>query len=311
MSLNLGINNLSLLGGYGVTGGLSSFGGLFGMNNSIFTNCFGEINYDAVAGYQVANVVGNIAFAAIGQAIGNKQAAKAEHQNNQEEIEKINKEIQTKNTEKSELETENTDLNEIVKIASDKSTELAGKIESKNSEVTTLQAEYDKMKSDPEADTTALANKLNELNKAKEELEELKAEKEEQDQIVEDKNKEIETNNEKIEKLNSEIEELKSKRDKLQNAVNEVILDRADGRKLQKTKAEDFNNKWNDDGSAKDTEFTKGDMRYAIAGFRNATTDKDKKAWANKIATIFDNMSRLDITSDFKAARKIVDEYVG
>ena len=85
MSLNLGINNLSLLGGYGVTGGLSSFGGLFGMNNSIFTNCFGEINYDAVAGYQVANVVGNIAFAAIGQAIGNKQAAKAHNPHNKHE----------------------------------------------------------------------------------------------------------------------------------------------------------------------------------------------------------------------------------
>ena len=53
-----------------------------------------------------------------------------------------------------------------------------------------------------------------------------------------------------------------------------------------------------------------GDMRYAITGFRNATTEEDKKAWANKIATIYENLSQNDITSDFKAARQIVDKYV-
>lgn len=63
---------LGMLGGnsYGMMGmGGSIFGG-----NNFFTNCFGEPNYDAMAGFGVANVLTGV----LGQAISSIRAQKAE-----------------------------------------------------------------------------------------------------------------------------------------------------------------------------------------------------------------------------------------
>ena len=314
-----GMYNMNMFGGTGFSG-LSSFGGFgnfgsFGMGGSLFTNCFGEVNYDAMAGYGVANALTSVAGMAINQAVNNKRAAKAEHENNQAEIEKINQEINSKTSAKNDLNTENTSLQTEVNTASAKSEELAGQISTKEADITNLQAEYDRLTSAAASDETqkeAQTQALKKLNTAKEELKKLEADKAEQDKIVQDKTVEIEANNAEIEKLNDDIKQLEAQKSELQESVNDVILDKADGNKWKRTCKEDFDKKWNQDGTkAENTEFTQSDMRYAIAGFRNATTEEDKKEWANKIATIYDNLSQSDITSNFKAARQIVQQYIG
>ena len=325
MLMNFGYN-MNMFGNCGMSslfsGGLSSLGssgignifsGNFGMN-SLFTNCFGDVDYDAVAGYGIANIFMGAATTAIGSAIRNKRAAKAEHEDNKSRIADINKEIETKTSDKAELNSENERLKGEADTAKSKSETYATQISAKETEITNLQANYDALTAAAATDETkkaAQTEALNELNTAKEELEKLKEQKAEQDKIVEDNNKKIEANKTEIDKLDDEIKTLQAEKAKLQETVGDVVLDKAEGLKIGRTTKKDFDKKWNTDGSAKNTEFTKGDMRYAIAGFRNAATEEDKKAWANKIATIYKNMSQTDITEDFKNARKYVDKYVG
>ena len=319
MSLNLGMYNLNMFGGTGFNG-LTSFGGFgnfgsFGMGGSLFTNCFGEVNYDAMAGYGVANALLGVASQAINQTVGNKRAAKAEHENNQAEIEKINQEISSNTSAKEELNTENTTLKNDADAASAKSKDLAGQISSKTSEITNLQADYDRLTTAAASDETqkdAQQEALKKLNTAKEELKKLEEEKQAQDKIVEDNNKKIEANNKKINELNTKINEQEAQKAKLQESVNDVVLDNADGSKWKRTTKEDFDKKWNQNGTAaENSEFTKSDLRYAIAGFRSATTTEEKREWAKKFETIYENLSVSDRSNDFIAAKKIIDNYAG
>ena len=291
----------------------NSLGGIFGGGFGgcgIFTNCFGEVNYDAMAGYGVANALLGVAGQAINHTVSEKREKKAEYQENKAEIERIDeqiadlknldpaKEIDKKydeniNTAISEQTTANTNLKE----AKTREGELKTKLE---------QATTDKEKQEIQTQIDNL--KIDELQD--------KADKYNGDATVEgsvkwhEKQKADAIAAKKAE-IQEEIRELQKKKAKLEASVNEIDLDRADGKKFQRTKKEDFDAKWESDGTMKkDAEFTKGDMRYAIAGFRNATSDEDKKYWANKIATIYKNMNQSDITSDFKTARKIVDSYV-
>lgn len=306
----LGMYNMNMYGN-SWTGllqqGMGMFGGGFG-GSGIFMNCFGEVNYDAMAGYGVANALLGVAGQAINHTVSEKREKKAEYQENKAEIERITQDIEDKTGEKAGLEAEN-------KTKQDEITAADTAINNLNKQISKLdvagkkQAYDDANAQDPKPANLADLKKVYEDAVAEENR--LKAEITKQENIKKEANETIEENNQKINELTEDIKNLKKELNKLQASVNEIDLDRADGKKFQRTKKEDFDAKWNDDGSMADNaEFTKGDMRYAIAGFRNATSDEDKKYWANKIATIYKNMNQSDITSDFKAARKIVDSYV-
>ena len=314
MTPSLGMYNLNMYGnswtgllqqGMGMLGG--GFGG-FG-SCGIFTNCFGEVNYDAMAGYGVANALLGVAGQAINSTVSQKREAKAEYQDNKAEIEKIDEQISDlKNlnpeeeidakydnnvaTAKSAQETANNALATATKKKSELEAKLATATdeekESINKQIADLNIEEKQKTADMyNGDATVEGS--------------VKWHEAQRDAAI--KAKEIE--------ITEEIRKLEEKKAKLEKAVNDIDLDKADGKKFQRTKKEDFDAKWKEDGSMADNvEFSKGDMRYAIAGFRNATSDEDKKYWANKIATIYKNMNQSDITSDFKAARKIVDSYV-
>ena len=306
----LGMYNMNMYGN-SWTGllqqGMGMFGGGFG-GSGIFMNCFGEVNYDAMAGYGVANALLGVAGQAINHTVSEKREKKAEYQENKAEIERITQDIEDKTGEKAGLEAEN-------KTKQDEITAADTAINNLNKQISKLdvagkkQAYDDANAQDPKPANLADLKKVYEDAVAEENR--LKAEITKQENIKKEANETIEENNQKINELTEDNKNLKKELNKLQASVNEIDLDRADGKKFQRTKKEDFDAKWNDDGSMADNaEFTKGDMRYAIAGFRNATSDEDKKYWANKIATIYKNMNQSDITSDFKAARKIVDSYV-
>ena len=306
----LGMYNMNMYGN-SWTGllqqGMGMFGGGFG-GSGIFMNCFGEVNYDAMAGYGVANALLGVAGQAINHTVSEKREKKAEYQENKAEIERITQDIEDKTGEKAGLEAENkTKQSEIT--AADTAINNLNKQISKLDVASKKQAYDDANAQDPKPANLADLKKVYEDAVAEENR--LKAEITKQENIKKEANETIEENNQKINELTEDIKNLKKELNKLQASVNEIDLDRADGKKFQRTKKEDFDAKWNDDGSMADNaEFTKGDMRYAIAGFRNATSDEDKKYWANKIATIYKNMNQSDITSDFKTARKIVDSYV-
>ena len=86
--------------------GMGMFGGGFG-GSGIFMNCFGEVNYDAMAGYGVANALLGVAGQAINHTVSEKREKKAEYQENKAEIERITQDIEDKTGEKAGLEAEN------------------------------------------------------------------------------------------------------------------------------------------------------------------------------------------------------------
>lgn len=287
--------------------GLGMFGGGLG-GSGIFTNCWGEVNYDAMAGYGVANALLGVAGQAISSTRAQKQEAKAEYQNNKADIDNIYEEITSKRNEKTNLSEENNTKQNEINTANNTIGDLESQI--KDLDIDSKKSAYETAgKEDPKPENyDDLKNAYDEAVRKKTELEgQIKNQKE----LIESNKKIIENNNTKITTIDEQIKKLEEKKEKLQEAVNNVDLDKADGKKFQRTKKEDFDAKWKEDGTMADNvEFSKGDMRYAIAGFRNATSDDDKKYWANKIATIYKNMNQSDITSDFKTARKIVDSYV-
>ena len=110
----------------------SSFGG-----SGIFTNCFGEPNYDAMAGYGVANALLGVA----GQAIAANRKEKAPEVNYTQELSKISKEIETKEIDKAEqTDIINTKTDEI-KTATDTKTKLTGDLKTAESNLNAYKKE--------------------------------------------------------------------------------------------------------------------------------------------------------------------------
>ena len=109
MTPSLGMYNLNMYGN-SWTGllqqGMGMLGGGFG-GSGIFMNCFGEVNYDAMAGYGVANALLGVAGQAINHTVSEKREKKAEYQENKAEIERITQDIEDKTGEKAGLEAEN------------------------------------------------------------------------------------------------------------------------------------------------------------------------------------------------------------
>lgn len=282
----------------------------FGMGSSnYFTNCFGEINYDALAGYSVFNALAGVANQAIGTYTSEKQEKKQNLKDSQNRLEEINEEIsELKNCNPEEEIDKKFDSNidTAQKNLNDANNAL---IEAKNSKIT-LESQLAKATTDEEKGKIQAQIddlKIDEKQKA---FDKLNGDENTEGSVKYYEKQKANAIEAKKNEINEKLEKLKAEKSELQELLNNQKLDDADGSKWQRTKPEEFNSKWEKKENAA---FTKGDMRYAIAGYRNATTETDKKDWANKIATIYTYFMNNDIekiTPDFKAARQIVDSYV-
>ena len=307
-------NILNMFGGSGF-GCLSSYGnfgslGGFGMGGSLFTNCLGDFDYDAAAGYGVANAVLGVAGMAINQSVSNKRAAKAEHENNKAEIENIDKQISSKTATKNNLTNENTSLLDDVNTAKSNSEELGKQINTKKATVDNLKAEYDRLIKD-DTQKEAQTNALKEWNAAKDELEELEKEKAAQDKIVKDNNNKTEANKKEIQKLDNDIKDLEAKKAKLQEAVENVDLDKADGTKLTRTSDEKYAEKLVDGKVDKSKSYTEKDIRTAIMHFSkeiDGTPEKLQKA--QNVYDMYSCIPESDKNSTMKRAVEIAYNYI-
>ena len=311
-----GMYNMNMLGGAGFSGlsplgNFGSFGG-FGMGGSIFTNCFGDFNYDAAAGYGVANALMGVAGSAISQAVGNKRAEKSEHQNNQTEIENIDSQI-------AELESKNPEKE--IDASFDTNIKTA---------TTNRQNAYDaydnaqKLQTAYEKDLTKKDLSESDKEKIRQEIRNLKVgeKKAEYDKLNGDENTEGSVKYYEAEKqkaieakkqeINKQIEELKNKKAKLQEAVDDVNLDKADGKKSTRTSDEDLAQKLKDGKLDPARLYSKQDLRGAIYQFRMAvdeTPDKLEKAYL--VLNMYnDGISKDDQNATFKAAAEIANRYI-
>ena len=102
---------LGLLGGSSMGYNMGSFGSLTGMGcgQSIFQNCFGEPNFDAMAGFAAISAVLNVGSTAAIHAIADGRASKI---NSRAELKSIDTKINDKQTEINKLRIDKNALSE-------------------------------------------------------------------------------------------------------------------------------------------------------------------------------------------------------
>ena len=299
MVSTLNLYNLMSFGN-AYSGGLqANVRGLTGLNcGNIFTNCFGEVNYNAIAGYNVANALMEVAS----QAIASNIKAKEPAVNYKKELENICNSIQEKEIEKAEqTDIINKQIETINTAESTKKT-LEG-------ELNNLESDSEKKKSafEAAAKQTPVPDNLSALETlykgAKEAVEAKKEEITKQEELIEKAEAKKEAAETKEAKLQEEIDQLKKQQEKYKDKINEQILDNADGNVLQRARKKCMSETYNEQNPA-----SKADIRKAFNTFINAKENSEKRTSAEKIQEMY--LSNPDLKKDFSSAYNIIQEWL-
>lgn len=309
--MSIGYNNMNMYmygnNGFGnlLQQGLNMFGGGYGMGNtSFFTNCYGEVNYDKMAGFQVANALLGTTF----QMIASNKANKASEPevNYTQELNAVAKEIKSKNnewaTKSDELET------------------LGGEFKdpaNKSKSVSTLQTELTKA----EADVTNLTKELNELDKNDSNYATKKTEKEGKIKDAEEKvtklkadietKKKYEAKELEIAKVKDEIADLEKKQDSLQKAANEKTIEGHKSSPLLRAR-EKCIDEWAAEDKVVDANTksaSKAELEKAFYEFKKGGKDKTPAA-KKKAATAFTKMYSSLVDEKLKNSFKSINTAV-
>lgn len=290
--------------GLGMLGGNSSaFGvGTFGFGN------MGNVSdsyFDQMAAYSVVNSV----FSTINQAVSSNQSTRENknvtYENNKNQIENIDKQI-------TDLKKANPKVD--AKYDTDiKAAESAHEtlVQSQSS----LKAEVKDLETQIKAETDETKKKVLKEEKARKEIELGKLPK----QIEKAKAKVDDANQAKadaIEAKKAEIDEkikaLEAQKAELQADVDHYELDKADGRKLQRTSEDKYNAYLNENGYVNENgSYTKRDLRTAVNRFMSGLSNStDKYKAAKNVITIYNRLSSEDKTAILKQAAEIANKYV-
>ena len=317
-------------GGSNFFGGISNMfnggmSGLFGCNGSFFTNCNGSMNYGAMAGFGVANVLLGFGGQIINQAIANKQ--EYSEKTVQADIKEIDKQINEqvkklgcdsvsealKCTVDPEIQKAyddaNTNFNKALQDISTKKQQL-GRIE--NSLPAAEEAVKNSSPEDKNYDNLKkhLENLKNMQTKVKNEIAELEKKTTENGELFEAK-KTAENNlnaeKEKVKTAQAEIRRLQDAKANAQNMLNKKKLDSFDGNRFQRTSFEELKAMFDENGNLKsDQKVSKSDIRAAIKGYRTATNDSERKDWKAKFEKLWADFDPEDRTSDLRSAYNII-----
>ncbi len=289
--------------------GLSSFG--------VGTNSWGSlgtigynVNYDAMAGYAVANSVFGVLSQAVSSSQAEKQAEKVQYSNNARRIEQIDKQIK---------ELENTDSNDEVETRSKTDSDVKAKQTAfdKASQLLTKNEEYLKKESGnyaaalerEKAGTATEADKklISEYKKAEGNTKTLEQEKNKAQTDLDNAKKALRI---KIEnEIKGEIADLKAEKAKLQEEVDNQDLDNADGNKLSRLSDEKYENLLGEDGLAKKNEkYSKAAVKTAVNRFMQATAPETKLKTAKNLVTMFEGCS--DWNESLQKAANIAQRYI-
>lgn len=289
--------------------GLSSFG--VGTNSwGLFGTIGYNVNYDAMAGYAVANSVFGVLSQAVSSSRAEKQAEKTQYSNNASRIEQIDKQIK---------ELENTDINDEVETRSKTDSNVKAKQTALDtaSQLLTKNEEYLKKESGnyaaalerEKAGTATEADKklLSEYKKAEGNTKTLEQEKNKAQTDLDAAKEALET---KIKKeIKGEIADLKAEKAKLQEEVDNQDLDNADGNKLSRLSDEKYENLLGEDGLAKKNEkYSKAAVKTAVNRFMQATAPETKLKTAKNLVTMFEGCS--DWNESLQKAANIAQRYI-
>lgn len=226
---NMFSQGFGMLGGNGLSCG--SFGG------SIFSNCYGEVNFNKMAGFGVANALMNVGFMAASSMISKKEPKVDIEQKYNDTSEKIDEKISAyedlrsnKKSLVSTINTANSMINDCKKELGDLNLEQ-------------LKAAYDTAISNHENDNSS-ENKIA-LDAAKKAYDDALQKQAEINKKIENYETKIKEANEELDEINDEmvvlskeIRALKYKQNSYAEVVeenkNDKILDKADGNWLQR-----------------------------------------------------------------------------
>lgn len=213
---------LGMLGGSSMGYGVGNFGGLTGMGmgcGNIFTNCYGEPNYDAMLGYEMFNIASTAAIHIIAD-------GRASRVNNRAELKGIDSQINDKQTEINKLKNEQSDLQKELDDANSESSSL-------NDACIAADREYNDAKAAYEAANKTGAKKADgteytsaEIAALKQAMDQAKEKKDKADQAQANNDKIIKNHPDKIQELTTKIEtaqgELRKLTEQRESQYNEL-----------------------------------------------------------------------------------------
>lgn len=307
----LGYNNMNMYmygnNGFGnlLQQGLNMFGGGYGMGNtSFFTNCYGEVNYDKMAGFQVANALLGTTF----QMIASNKANKASEPevNYTQELNAVAKEIKSKNnewaTKSEELETLKSDKAENDSELKDLTTQLSSAEEAlRKAEANLNAAKPD----DP---------KYDELNKAVTDAtknrDKIKKEKDELEKTIEKQDAEIKAKTEEVDAIEQKIAELEDKQASLQKTANEKTIEGHKSSPLLRARKECIDN-WQDTPNENKKSASKAELEKAFHVFKKGGESvADKKKAAIAFTNMYKSLGDEKMINSFKSLNTAVQAWL-
>lgn len=256
--------------------GVNMFNGMG--NANFFTNCFGEVNYDKMAGFQVANALLGVGM----QAVEAHQSQKEPEVNYTQELNTVAKDLNAKqneltdlNTEKEELENQKADFKD-----------LQGKLKAVDDKYINAKKAYEDAKGKNPTPTN-----LSDLEKAMKNAETKKGEIQKQIDKLKYKTEDefedaIEAKQKEIDKVQDEINDLESKQKRLQDGSDAKAIKEYKSCSWQRAEKGCLD-EWEKSGN--DRYATKKELERASYEFRKAGSDADRKKAGNAFINMYES----------------------
>ncbi len=307
----LGYNNMNMYmygnNGFGnlLQQGLNMLGGGYGMGStSYFTNCYGEVNYDKMAGFQVANALLGTTF----QMIASNKANKASEPevNYTQELNAVAKEIKSKND---EWATKSDELNTLKKDKSENDKKLTTLTTSLDSAEEALR-KADRALKDAKSDNPNY-DKLNKaVTDATKNRDKIKKEKDELEKTIEKQDADIEAKTKELDEIKKKIAELEDKQASLQKTANEKTIEGHKSSPLLRARKECIN-RWQREPSDNTKSASKAELEKAFHVFKKGGDSiADKKEAAIAFTNMYKSLGDEKMISSFKSLNTAVQAWL-
>ncbi len=276
--------------------------GMLGGNSSAFAvgGNVSDSYFNQMALYSVTNSV----FSTINQAVSSNQSTRENknvtYENNKNQIENIDKQIADLNAEKANPKVD-TKYDTDIKTAEANAKTANTKVENLEEELDALNAKPDDKKDQTQINTTKAK-----LDKA------IKAQDDAEKEVEKANQAKTDAKEAKKAEIDEKIKALEAQKAELQADVDNYELDKADGKKLQRTSEDKYNAYLNNNGYVNENgSYTKRDLRTAVNRFMNGLSNStDKYKAAKNVMTIYNRLSSEDKTAILKQAAEIANKYV-
>ena len=287
---------------------------MVGNNCGTSTNCNGEPNWNAMLGLGIAGAVMSTVQMFIGQAGGSRRENSTEALNKKadkayNELEKAKDKLDTEQNKLKTLNEALPDLETKTKQATADYNEADSYIKNNETAYKAAKANKNNNKIPTDEEKIIISNyeeyksKLPGLERAKKAAEDaVKAQKEK-----------IEAQKDKIDDIKEDIKALEEDFEIAEEDYEDSILDKADGRSIQRTRESAFAKLFDENGNfittrtqkvkdksgnitevSENVKVRKSDVRYAILGYRNAKTEEERNKWAYKFQQLYNQLSEED-----------------